>query len=352
MNPSSFLSAGMKTLRAHLVKDTKFPLGVYMVITERCPNACVYCNYSQAAPASAQERLCRQEMTTKEALNIIGYLHKLGMRKLHLTGGEPLLRDDLEEIINFAKAKRIFVGLSSSGVFLPKKVGGIRNVDIVMLSLDGEKDIHDSLRGTGSFQRTVQAMESLKKNKITHWTTTVLNSKNIHSIDYILRMAEEKKFFANFVIPQYRKDNYKSNLPKEDAMRNLIPRPEDLRQAIKYLIKRKRQGARIGSTFAYLNYILDWEDYSALFSSKIHKKTKCWAGRLSFHIDAQGFIYACGLGAGRMPGIDIKAADSPEILNKIRKVPGCNSCMGACNIENNLLFSLNSEAILNWIKKL
>lgn len=352
MNLSSFLSAGMKTLQTRIGKDARFPLGVYMVITERCPNACVYCNYSKAAAAGSQKQPGQREISAKEAVNIIAYLHKSGMRKLHLTGGEPLLRDDLAEIIDFAKAKGIFVGLSSSGAFLPEKINAVRNADIVMLSLDGQEAVHDSLRGRGSFRRAVNAMRSLKKNKITYWTTTVLNRKNIHSIDYILDLAEENKSFANFVIPQCRKDNYKSNLPKEDAMRDILPPDEDLRGAIRYLIQRKRRGARIGSTFAYLNYLLDWEDYTALFSSRTHRKIKCWAGRLSFHIDAQGFIYACGLGSGIMPGIDIKAADSPGILDKIKKVPDCNSCLGACNIENNLLFSLNLESILNWVRKL
>lgn len=343
--PSYFI-AGIKTLRAHIGKNAKFPLGVYMVITERCPNRCVYCNYDKLNAFNGRE------LGTEEAIDIIGRLQKLGMQKLHLTGGEPLLRDDLPEIINYAKSKGIFVGLSSSGVFIPEKVKGIKNADIVMLGFDGEEGIHDSLRGQGSFSKVIKAMDSLKNNRIKYWTTTVLNKKNINSIDYILGLAEEKDFFANFVMPQYIKDNYKSNLPKEDEIRDIVPQPQDLRKTVRYLIQRKRQGARIGSTFSYLNYLLDWEDYATLFSPKKHKRVKCWAERLYFHIDTQGLMHACGLGSNIVPGVDIKSTDIKDALRRIKKMPNCNSCLAACNIENNLIFSLNLNSVFNWLAKL
>lgn len=346
MNYVSFLPAGIKALKAHIFKNYRTPLCAYIVLTERCPNKCLYCNYKNLNIEN------KDELATEDIINFIDQLHKLGLQKLHLSGGEPLVRNDTGEIINYAKSKGIFVGLSCNGVFVPERIGDLKNVDIVMLSLDGEEEVHDSLRGEGSFKQTMKAIDSLKKNSIKFWTTTVLNRMNLNSIDYILRLAEEKKIFSNFVILQYHRLSYKSNLPAGHNIKDIIPPSEDLRKALRYLIFKKRQGARIGSGYPYLNYLLEWEDYTKLFSSKAHKEVKCWAGKLYFHIDARGLIHACGLGFGIISGVEIKSVGLKKALYKIEKIPDCNSCLAACNIENNLIFSLSLNSIFNWLKKL
>lgn len=346
MKIKQIIPSSLKVLKANFFKDYSAPLGVYIALTERCPNRCAYCNYE------ALRMKKDYELSTEDVLNIITQLKQAGTEKLHLSGGEPLVRDDMGKIIDYAKSKGMFVGISSSGAFIPEKIDILRNIDVILLSLDGEEPIHDGLRGKGSFKNVMNAIRELKNNKITFWTNTVLTKENLSSIDFILDLAEKNNTYANFILLQYHSPDYENNLPTFDVIKDLIPERQDLQAVLKYLLLKKSQGKRVGSTKEYLEFLLNWEDYNILYSAKTYDHIKCWAGRLFCHIDSQGLLYACGLNMGRIPGVDIRSLGIKKAMKLASKFPDCNSCSVSCNLENNLIFSLNFSAIFNWLNKL
>jgi MoaA/NifB/PqqE/SkfB family radical SAM enzyme len=346
MRLKPLFSGGAKVLCANMFKGYRLPLGAYIALTERCPNRCVYCNYETLRMKKDYE------LSTEDILNIIARLKLAGAEKLHLSGGEPLIRDDLGKIIDYAKSKGMFVGISSSGAFIPERIDILRNVDVILLSLDGEEPIHDGLRGDGSFKGVMRAIKSLKDEKITFWTNTVLTKKNLSSIDFILNLAEKNNTYANFILLQYHGPEYENNLPTIDAVKDLIPKRQDLQEALRYLLLKKNQGKRVGSTKEYLEFLLNWEDYNVLSSAKAYNRIKCWAGRLFCHIDSEGLLYACGLNMGKTPGVNIRSLGIKKAMKLAAKLPDCNSCSVSCNLENNLIFSLNFSAIFNWLNKL
>ncbi len=124
-------SSGMQVLRANLQHRYRIPLSVYLSLTDRCPNRCTYCNYYNLKDDEP-------ELKTSQILHLIDEMGPLLTRRLHFTGGEPLIRNDIGEVINHAKARGLFVGVSASGLLIPKKVGELKNVDIIFLSLDGD----------------------------------------------------------------------------------------------------------------------------------------------------------------------------------------------------------------------
>ena len=347
MKTKQLFSSGIKVIKAHFFRDYSVPLGVYITLTERCPNRCVYCNYETLSKKR------RYEITTGDVLNIIEQLKRAGTRKLHLTGGEPLIRNDLGEIIDYAKSKGMFVEMNCSGTYVPEKIDMLKNIDIVLLSLDGEERIHDELRGEGSFRQVTEAMKTLKENRISFWTNTVLTKKNLSSMDFILDVAEKNNSYANFLSLDYHTQEYEEDLPIPpfDVIKDLIPERRNLQSTLQYLLIKKRQGKRIGSTASYLKFLLDWDDYNVLYSSKIYNNIRCWASRLFCYIDSQGLLYACGLNIGRIPGMDIKSLGIKRAFKQAKKLTSCNSCITPCNLENNLIFSLNLSAIFNWLNK-
>jgi MoaA/NifB/PqqE/SkfB family radical SAM enzyme len=346
MNLKPLVTGGLKVLGANLLSRYKVPLGVYIALTESCPNSCVYCNYE------VLRRGKRHEITTDDVFNIIDQLKQAGTEKLHLSGGEPLIREDLGRIIDYAKSRGMFVGISCSGIYIPERVKILKNVDVILLSLDGEEPIHDGLRGKESFKNVMNAIRVLKDNKITFWTNTVLTRKNLSSIDFILNLAEKNNTYANFILLQYHGPEYENNLPTIDAVKDLIPDYQDLQEALRYLLLKKNQGKRVGSTKEYLEFLLNWEDYNVLSSAKAYNRIKCWAGRLFCHIDSEGLLYACGLNMGKTPGVNIRSLGIKKAMKLAAKLPDCNSCSVSCNLENNLIFSLNFSAIFNWLNKL
>jgi MoaA/NifB/PqqE/SkfB family radical SAM enzyme len=292
-----------------------------------------------------------KEMSTEEILHIIDEMHQLLTKRFQLTGGEPMVRNDIGKIINRAKSHGMFVGISTSGHLVPQRVNELLNADIVFLSLDGEEEIHNSLRGSGTYQMVMDAMSALRSKGIRFWTTTVITKKNAHSIDYILRLAKEKGFWSNYVF-LYHEDAATNNIPSSARLEGLMLTDNELRAIASHLLERKRNGDPVGSSAEYFEFLLNWEDYSKIYSSKGYKNIKCWAGRLSCHINARGQLYTCGPAMGITEGTDVRQLGLEEAFRRARPIPSCNSCIHACWLEANIMFSLNIGAMWNWFKVL
>jgi len=91
------------------------PLALIAEITHRCPLHCVYCSN----PMRLAET--RSELSTEEWTNVFQQAGKLGMLHAHFTGGEPLARPDLAEMIAAARAARLYTNLITSGIGLSRE---------------------------------------------------------------------------------------------------------------------------------------------------------------------------------------------------------------------------------------
>ena len=336
---------GLQTINAHL-RGRRTPICVYLNITSRCPNKCIYCNYPNL------EAKKNEEMTTAQILKLIDELAEAGTKRLQITGGEPMVRRDIGEVIDHAKKKkRIFTGISSSGIFIAERIKEIKNVNIIFLSLDGERDVHDSIRGKGSYDQVMRAIESMKDHNIRFWTTTVINRKNIDSVDDILGMAKSLGFTANFVLYYYVNDYDKDHLSPESVINDLALSDDENREIIQSLIRKKKEGEPVGSSYNYFNYLLKWKDFGTVFSNEEINGVKCWAGHLYCHVDPKGTVYPCGVSYWRVKGYSAVELGFKKAFELSRTIP-CKSCIFACHLEHNLLFSLDTQTILDWSKNL
>src|SRR5260370_2012581 len=83
-------------------------------ITHRCPLHCVYCSN----PIEMQRR--SEELPTEDWISIFRQAGEMGVLQLHLTGGEPLVRADLAELIRAGRASNLYVNLITSRLGLPE----------------------------------------------------------------------------------------------------------------------------------------------------------------------------------------------------------------------------------------
>src|SRR6201987_1451327 len=91
------------------------PLALIAEITHRCPLHCVYCSN----PLQLADRT--SELATKDWIRVFHEAADLGVLHLHLTGGEPLARTDLVELISAAHAVGLYTNLITSGIGLSEK---------------------------------------------------------------------------------------------------------------------------------------------------------------------------------------------------------------------------------------
>lgn len=320
-------------LKAHLFNKNT-PLDVMLSVTNRCNLHCRYCDI----PLRNQ-----REMTTEEIFALLDQLAKAGTQRLSLWGGEPLLREDIRHIINYAKKKKFYVNIDSNGYLVPEKINEIKKLDFIILSLDGEEKVHDANRQPGSYKKVMEAIKIATK-VMPVFTLTVLTKYNIHSAWFILDKARELGFLPMFQIPYHP-----SGLSSDH---NLYASDKEYKDAFRFLLKEKRKGNLTASSSEYLRYLTNWDDYhQPARAYKTKFDPTCWAGRLFCNIDTDGSLYPCPLFITKIKAPNILVDGFMPAFNKLVELDlDCEACLGHCCLEANLVFSLHIKTIWEWIR--
>jgi radical SAM protein with 4Fe4S-binding SPASM domain len=161
--------------------------------TQACTRSCLHCGFASNAPAP-------DALGTNETKRIIDEIYDFGATYLGLGGGEPLMRRDLPQIINYAKKIGLNVSLLTSGYFLNDKIFDnlFRNGVRISLSIDGTQNINDAIRGKGAYATAVSAMEKCSKGGLLDCLVATLakidaNRHNItpHDMEHVIKLAQE-----------------------------------------------------------------------------------------------------------------------------------------------------------------
>lgn len=110
---------------------------------------------------------------------------------IHFTEGEPLLREDIGVILDCCHKKNISTSMNSNGSFVPRRINEISTLHLPGISLDGPKEVHDYIRGKGSFRGAIEAITIARDKGIKLRLLTVLSQCNLQAIDFLLEKAVE-----------------------------------------------------------------------------------------------------------------------------------------------------------------
>ncbi|MGF3521693.1 MAG: radical SAM protein [Candidatus Bathyarchaeia archaeon] len=182
------------------------PLVVSWNVTRKCNLKCAHC-YINAAETKYED-----ELTTEEGKRLIDQICQVSRPLLILSGGEPLLREDIYELIQYGAKKGLRMGLGSNGALIDSKVAkklkeaGISTVSISIDSHLPEK--HDEFRGVkGSWEKAINAIKALREADILVQVNTTLTQHNYNEIDDIMTLAESigvENFHLFFLVPTGR----------------------------------------------------------------------------------------------------------------------------------------------------
>lgn len=325
-NIPSLLNSWVKTK----VLGLNAPLFVEWNLTFRCPYQCLYCG---------SREVTINELDTPEILERLNILHKIGVRWITFGGGEPLIKKDIMKILEHAKSLGLNVFLSSTGVHIEKFHNIEKYIDHINLSFDGPPEIHDKIRGEGSYNRLFQVVDFCKLRNISVSFLCVLSKLNINTIDYVLEKAQEWNIKVMFQPATLHLDSSLTPNP-------IAPDKDSYDEAIQYIIAKKRKGALVRNSYAGLQYLSNWPHPAKIW---------CPAGRLSCTIEPDGSILSCHLyEIHRLynKNEDKQTKKEFEQLMIHLKVPkGCNTCWCAPIVELALIWNLNFSAIWNalWL---
>jgi PqqA peptide cyclase len=164
------------------------PLGLLAELTYRCPLHCSYCSNPLDLGAYTDE------LTTAEWHRVLAEARDLGVLQLHLSGGEPLLRRDLAEIVQHAGELGFYTNLITSALGLtPRRAHELlaAGLDHVQISLQAdEAALSDRLAGTPSFERKLAAARLVKELGWPLTLNVVLHRHNVDRLAGVLDLAE------------------------------------------------------------------------------------------------------------------------------------------------------------------
>jgi PqqA peptide cyclase len=165
------------------------PLALLAEVTYACPLHCPYCSN----PLNLGDY--SSELTTQEWQRVLAEAKRLGVLQLHLSGGEPLQRRDLVEIVATASRLGLYTNLITSGFSLSSRRAELlraAGLDHVQISIQAdEQGLSDRIAGTPSFERKKAAARLVKKLGWPLTVNVVLHRHNIDRVDRILDMAAD-----------------------------------------------------------------------------------------------------------------------------------------------------------------
>lgn len=189
----SFIPKKLKEFSSSLV-----PIVVWN-ITNRCNLNCIHC-YARA-------NLRTKELSTEDCKKTINELAEFKVPVILFSGGEPLLRRDIFELAEYAKARDIRAVLSTNGTLIDETISEkLKVFDYIGISLDGVR-VHDKFRGAeGAFNKAVKALEIANEATLTgiRFTLTKHNYLEIQDLVDLAKDLQIPRFCVYHLVPSGR----------------------------------------------------------------------------------------------------------------------------------------------------
>ncbi len=151
------------------------PYHAQWMITRKCNYRCRGCNIWQEQD--------KEELTTEQIKRGLDILRKLGVVEIVISGGDPLLRDDAEEIIKYT-SRYFITTVYDNGSMAAKKIEALRTVDFAAISIDSlDSAKNDYIKGVnGAWTAAIKTVETLQNEGINVTVTPTISQMNLHEI--------------------------------------------------------------------------------------------------------------------------------------------------------------------------
>jgi mycofactocin radical SAM maturase len=257
----------------HFERGLDAPICLTWELTYACNLACVHC-------LSSSGRRDPRELSTAECKAVIDELQRMQVFYVNIGGGEPTVRKDFWELVDYATAHDVGVKFSTNGsridAAVAQRLAASDYVD-VQISLDGATaEVNDHVRGAGSYATAIAAMEHLQAAGFAGFKLSVVCTRqNIGQLD-------EFKAIADRYEAQLRLTRLRPSGRGADVWDELHPLPEQQRELHSWLLAHG-EDVLTGDSFFHLS----------AYGESLPGLNLCGAGRVVCLIDPVGDVYAC-----------------------------------------------------------
>ncbi len=270
---TAFIPPKVTRLVDHFEKGLDAPICLTWELTYACNLSCVHC-------LSSSGRRDPRELSTEECFAIIDELERMQVFYVNIGGGEPTVRPDFWEIVDYATSHSVGVKFSTNGVKLtPEAAVRLAANDYVdvQISLDGATaEVNDYIRGPRSYDTAMRAMGNLRDAGMKNFKLSVVCTRtNIPQLDEFKRIADE--YGAQLRLTRLRPSGRGA-----DVWDELHPTKEQQRELYDWLVAHG-EDVLTGDSFFHLS----------AYGDSLPGLNLCGAGRVVCLIDPVGDVYAC-----------------------------------------------------------
>lgn len=297
-------------------------LGLGWSITRICNARCAFCS-RHGGPAGPPTRV---------ALELIDQIAELGCRRVHFTGGEPLTRSDLAELLRRVRQRGMTSSVNTNGTLIAERSEVVESAGAFLVSVDGPEAIHDRHRGAGAFSRLVTGLGVLRRAHKPVLLSVTLFDFNLDQMPFFLELA--RRFEARLVLQPGATHVLGSTDPNPAApevarYRALIASLLDDPAALEHVWNSKRGLAEL-----------------ARFPEQ--HRLRSHAGRITARLEVDGRLFPCSRSVNDPAALPAPDAFDLGIGEAFRRLPriDCSGhvCQCANNVEKSLLYALEPSA--------
>lgn len=306
-----------KRLVDHFEYGLDAPICLTWELTYACNLSCVHC-------LSSSGRRDPRELSTEECKAIIDELERMQVFYVNIGGGEPTVRSDFWDLVDYATAHNVGVKFSTNGVKITPEVATklAKNSYVdVQISLDGATpEVNDWIRGPRSYEMAMTAMENMQAAGMKNFKLSVVCTRqNIGQLDEFKEIAD--RYGAQLRLTRLRPSGRGA-----DVWDELHPLPEQQKELFDWLVAHDGE-VLTGDSFFHLS----------AYGQELSGLNLCGAGRVVCLIDPVGDVYACPFaihdeflaGNVRAPGGFQKVWRESELFQDLRSPQSggaCSSC--------------------------
>jgi MoaA/NifB/PqqE/SkfB family radical SAM enzyme len=273
------------------------------------------------------------DLSREDIFRLLEEAKEAGMIGYTVWGGEPLLRDDLPEILRFAKKKKFATMLITNGLLLEARCREITpSTDFLFVSIDSNSSLHDEMRGVeGMLRNAIDGIKSCRREKTRIAINSVISNLNLGEIEGLFELSRELDVAIAFEPMEVF--DYNEQFKATD---------EELRVAFSKILEYKRSGYRVANSAQYL------QNFSR------QKQYVCHAPKCYITADAHGNLISCSdksWGSIKEKSLEEIFA-SMEFRDVCRRAEKCTKCNVSCVIESSLAYSLSPFFVLDKVRNL
>ncbi|HPC72894.1 MAG TPA: SynChlorMet cassette radical SAM/SPASM protein ScmE [Syntrophales bacterium] len=173
------------------------PRSLDVSITNRCNLRCAYCYHFDSADDTGTD------LPAEDWLRFFEECGRCAVMTVSLAGGEPLIREDIREIIEGIAANRMRFTIATNGTLITEEmaafIAATDRCDGIQVSIDGSMPLtHDSMRGHGSFRKAVRGIRILQRQGVPVTVRVTIHRENVHDLEGAARLLLEEIGIPSF----------------------------------------------------------------------------------------------------------------------------------------------------------